>query len=207
MVRNLFKSWWALVLRGVLAILFGILAFLNPGAAMLTLVLWLGIFLLIDGILALVSAFANWKTTEDKWMIVLEGALTLFLGILIVMAPGAYSVFLVILLGIWAIFAGAMRIAMAIQVRKEIKGEGWIMAGGALAILFGVLIIAQPDIGIASLIYLIATFAILVGIVFVVIGLKMRKVGGKLQTLAAKGKDAIGKMREKGGSIPPLKES
>ncbi len=195
------------MLRGVLAILFGLLAFLNPGITMLALVWWVGIFLCVDGALGLYAAIAHWRSNEDKWMVVLEGALTLLLGILIVSAPGAYSVFVAILLGVWAIFAGSMRIAMAIQVRKEIEGEGWIMLGGALAVLFGLIVIAQPGVGITTLMYLLGAFAILLGIVFVVIGLKMRQVRKKVGDLLDSGKDALSRIREKAKDSPRLGES
>lgn len=195
MLQSLFKNWWAIALRGALAVLFGILALANPGVVAATLLMWLAVFLIIDGVLGLIGVFASWKQREDKWLFVLEGALSLVLGFLILRNPGATMVFAVMYLGIWAVFSGALRIAMAIQLRKEMEGEGWLILGGALTILFGFLIIAQPGIAVATLMYMLGIFAILLGGVLIALGFKVRKVGKRLKEKAGEFRQGIEAVR------------
>lgn len=191
MLQTFFKNWWAWVLRGAIAIIFGILALANPGAMAATLLFWLAVFLVIDGGISLITVFSTWKQREDKWLLVLEGALSLVLGFLIMRNPGATMALAVMYLGIWAIFSGAVRIAMAIQLRKEIEGEGWLILGGALTILFGLLIIAQPGIAVASLMYMVGIFAVLLGGVLIALGFKVRKVGKRIKEKAGELREGI----------------
>lgn len=177
MLKTLFRNWWVWILRGVLAILLGVLALTSPGTVAATLLMWLAIFLIIDGMLGLISVFSTWKQQEDKWLLVLEGGLSLILGMLVLLNLGATIVFAIMYLGVWTIFSGAMRIVMAIQLRKEIEGEGWLIAGGALNILFGLIIIAQPGIGISTLMTILGIFALLLGGLLIALGFKIRKAG------------------------------
>jgi len=177
MLKTLLNNWWIIALKGALLIIFGILAFMNPGATFTILLTWFAAFLFIDGIFSLVSVLRNWKQQEDKWLFVLEGVLNIVLGLLIFRNPGAYTLFTVLLMAFWSIFSGVSRIALAIQLRKEIEGEGWLALSGVLSILFGVIIIAQPGIGVTTFIYMIAIFAILIGLLLILLGFKVKKTG------------------------------
>lgn len=177
MLKLLFKNWWMLLLKGVLLILFGILAILNPGITLTVFVVWFAIFMMFDGVISLIGVFSNWNTEEDKWILVAEGVLSLLLGFLVYRKPETFVSFIAFLISFWAIFSGIYRVAMAIQLRKEIEGEGWLILSGILSILFGVIVFAQPGIGIATLMMIIAIFAILVGILLIVLSLKLRKSG------------------------------
>jgi uncharacterized membrane protein HdeD (DUF308 family) len=164
-------------LKGILLILFGVLAMLNPGITLTIFVVWFAIFMMFDGIISLIGVISNWKTEEDKWLMVTEGALSLLLGFLVYRKPETFVSFIAFLISFWAIFSGVSRIAMAIQLRKEIQGEGWLILSGILSVLFGVIVFAQPGIGIATLMIIIAIFAILVGILLILLSLKLRKSG------------------------------
>ena len=168
------------MLRGVLAIIFGVLAIANPAIAAATLVWWLGIFILIDGTMALVTALNNWNQKEDKWLLLLDAVISIILGILIFRTPGVTLLIIEMFLAVWAIFSGVTKIAMAIQLRKQIEGEGWLALSGLLSIIFGILIFAQPGIGVVTLMWLIAVFAIMVGAVLILLGLRIRKLGTKI---------------------------
>lgn len=183
MLRALTKSWWVLVLRGVLAILLGVLALANPGTTAATLVLWIAIFLIIDGALALLTTTARWKEREDKWLHVAEGVLSILLGILILNAPEMTLFLVVLYAAVWSIMAGITRIAMAIQLRKEIEGETWLALSGLLSIVFGILVIAQPGIGLATIMWMLGLFLILAGVVLIALGLKVKKLAGKVDDL------------------------
>ena len=184
MLKLLFKNWWTLLLKGILLILFGILAIINPGITLTVFVVWFAIFMMFDGIISLIGVISNWKTEEDKWLLVAEGALGLLLGFLVYRKPETFVSFIAFLISFWAIFSGVARIAMAIQLRKEIEGEGWLILSGILSILFGVIVFAQPGIGIATLMMIIAIFAILVGILLILLSLKLRKSGKLIEEKA-----------------------
>ena len=177
MLKTLLNNWWIIALKGALLIIFGILAFMNPGTTFAILLTWFAAFLFMDGILSLVSVLRNWKQQEDKWLFVLEGVLNIVLGILIFRNPGAYTLITIFLMAFWSIFSGVSRIALAIQLRKEIEGEGWLALSGVLSIMFGVIIIAKPGIGVATFIYMIAIFAILIGLLLILLGFKVKKTG------------------------------
>jgi uncharacterized membrane protein HdeD (DUF308 family) len=197
MLRILTKSWWVLVLRGVMAILLGVLALANPGITAATLVLWIAIFLTVDGALALVTTIARWKEREDKWLHVAEGVLSIVLGFLILRAP-EITLFLVILYAaVWSIMSGVARIAMAIQLRKEIEGEIWLAISGLASVVFGILVLAQPGIGLATILWMLGLFLILAGVVLIALGLKVRRLAGKVDDLL---EDAAGRVAQRAGS-------
>ena len=191
MLRALTKSWWVLVLRGVLAILLGVLALANPGTTVATLVLWIAIFLIIDGALALLTTTARWKEREDKWLHVAEGVLSILLGILILNAPEMTLFLVVLYAAVWSIMAGITRIAMAIQLRKEIEGETWLALSGLLSIVFGILVIAQPGIGLATIMWMLGLFLILAGVVLIALGLKVKKLTGKVDDLLDRAEERV----------------
>jgi uncharacterized membrane protein HdeD (DUF308 family) len=191
MLTLLFKNWWVLLLKGILLVIFGILSFMNPGITLATLVLWFAIFMMIDGVFSIFGVVSNWKTEEDKWLLLAEGALGLVLGLLVYRSPDTFLSFIAFVISFWAIFSGISRIAMAIQLRKEIEGEGWLILSGVLSVIFGILVFAQPGIGIATLMWIIAIFAILVGVLLILLSLKLRKAGNKLGEKAVQVKEGL----------------
>lgn len=177
MLKLLFKNWWVLLLKGILLVLFGILAFVSPGITLATLVIWFSIYMMIDGAFSIFGAISNWKTEEDKWLLLAEGAIGLMLGFLIYRSPGTFVSFIAFIISFWSIFLGISRIAMAIQLRKEIKGEGWLILMGLLSIVFGIIVFTQPAVGIATLMWMIGFFALLIGLLFILLSFKLRKAG------------------------------
>ena len=180
MLQSVLKNWWVLTLKGVLLIIFGIIAFMNPGVTFAILLTWFGVFLFIDGVLSLINVLSNWKGAEDKWMFVLEGLVNIVLGILIFRAPATYTIVAVFFMGFWSIFSGVSRIAMAIQLRKEMTGEGWLALSGVLGILFGIIIISNPAIGVATFMYVLAFFALAIGLLLVLLSFKVKNAKSKL---------------------------
>jgi uncharacterized membrane protein HdeD (DUF308 family) len=191
MLQLLFKNWWMILLKGILLVLFGILAFSNPGVTLSVLVWWFAIFMMIDGVFSLIGVLNNWKTEEDKWLLAAEGALSVLLGLLVFRSPASFMTFIAFLMGFWAIFSGVARIAMAIQLRKEIEGEGWFIASGIVAILFGLIVFAIPGVGIATLMWVIAGFSTLTGLLLILLSFKLRKTGKLLIEKAAELKSKL----------------
>ncbi|MEN9570887.1 MAG: hypothetical protein RL172_2118 [Bacteroidota bacterium] len=177
MLQLLFKNWWVLLLKGILFIVFGLLSIFNPSITISVLVVWFAAFMMVDGVLAIGGVILSWKTTEDKWLALIEGVISLLLGILVYRRPESFVSFIGVLIAFWSIFSGISRIAMAIQLRKEIQGEGWLILAGALSVLFGILVFAQPGAGVATVMMLTGIFALLIGIVLVLLSLKLKKAG------------------------------
>lgn len=182
MLRTFLNNWWLLALKGLLLIVFGIIAILNPGVTFTVMLIWFSAYLIMDGLISLVSVFRNWQTQEDKWMFVVEGVLGVLLGVLIYRSPDTYALFTVLMIAFWAIYAGVSRIGLAIQLRKEIEGEGWLALSGLLSILFGVIVIARPAIGISTLVFMIAIFALAIGAALIMLGLRVRKFREKVES-------------------------
>lgn len=175
MLKALTKNWWMVVLRGILLILFAILLFANPGLTAVTLAVWFAALLAVDGLITLFGTLRSWKETEDRWLLLADGALSLLLGILLFQAPGVTLLFISLTFAFWFIVSGVARIATGVALRKELKGEGWMILGGALSVVFGLILFAQPDLSLGTLMSLAGIFALIAGIFLLFVGFKLRK--------------------------------
>ena len=173
LLHALAKNWWLLLIRGLCAIVFGILTFVWPGITLLTLVLFYGAFVLADGILAIAAAIQGSKDAPRAWLIVL-GLLSVAAGVLTFVWPGITALVLLLLIAGWSIAIGVMQIYGAIKLRKEIDNEWWLIAGGVLSVLFGVILVVQPGAGALALLFVIGAYAIVYGIIMVIFSLKLR---------------------------------
>jgi uncharacterized membrane protein HdeD (DUF308 family) len=171
--------WWAMILRGIVAIAFGVMAFTWPGVTIATLVLLFGYYALLDGIFSLVSAIGG-RGREDRWMLVLEGIVGLWAGIVTLRAPEITAVVLVFFISIWAMTMGFLRIAAAIRLRKQISGEVWLALSGVLSVLFAVMLMARPALGAVGLIWVIAGYAVALGVILIMLGFELRHMGAMI---------------------------
>ena len=191
MLRILASSWWMLVVRGVLLLLLAILAFVNPGGTAQAFVLYSSILLMIEGVMTAISAFLVQSRDENRWFVLLEGVLTAVIGFLLFRSSVAVVLGFAFLFGAWMIFSGVMKVALAIQLRKEIEGEFWLGLAGVAGIVFGVIIFAQPGIGVATLLAIIGIFALLAGILLIALGLRLRTVQGRIHDAVDRTRDAV----------------
>jgi uncharacterized membrane protein HdeD (DUF308 family) len=173
------RSWWVLLLRGLVAIAFGALAWLQPGISLAALVLLFGVYSMADGILGVWTAVAGRREHEHWWVLLLGGLLGIGVGILTFLAPGVTALALLLYIAVWAIATGVLQIVAAIRLRKEIQGEWLLILGGLASVVFGVLVMAQPGVGAISLLWLIGTYAIVFGILLVLLAFKVRTLGGQ----------------------------
>jgi len=174
------RLWWMVALRGLLLLLFGLAAVFWPGVTLTVLVLWIGAGFLVNGLFALVAAIAG-RDVEGRGWLVVEGVLGILAGFVTFAYPGITQIVLLWLVAGWAIFSGIAQIAAAVQFRKVIRGEWLLGLAGALAILFGVLVIARPAVGLLTVALLIGWFAILYGAALLALGFRLR---GLLRRLA-----------------------
>ncbi|HYI52576.1 MAG TPA: HdeD family acid-resistance protein [Microlunatus sp.] len=168
-------AWIWAVVRGVLAIIFGIIAMVSPIGTAVVLAVVIGIFAIVDGIVDLIDAIRH-RGTSGVGLRVFLGIVSLLFGIIILVWPGKTLAFMVILIAIWSILIGALQIISNIGIRKEAPGAWvWGVVAGAIGVIFGILVLVWPGIGLVSLIWLIGIWAIVFGVALIVLGIQVRK--------------------------------
>lgn len=183
--RLLSRAWWVFLLRGALAILFGVLTYFRPGVTLAALVLLFGAFALADGVLSLFAAVSGRKELEHWWLVLLQGLVGIGVGVLTLLHPEVTAIALLFYIAVWAIARGVLEIAAAIRLRKEIEGEWALALAGIASVLFGVLLLAQPGAGALAVLWLIATYAIFFGVVLIALGFKARGFEKRLEKARA----------------------
>lgn len=177
---ELAKKWWVLLIRGILLIVIGLLAFVSP----LVWVTFVGIYMLIDGMTMLFSGFGDQPPGQSRWPLVIIGVLSLLAGVIILWNPVVGVFTLTLVVAAWAVLTGILTIMSAIRLREEIDNEWWLIISGVLAVIFGVLVFAGGEAGIVAGSFAIATvfgvFAILVGVLSIVLAFRVRDFGKQI---------------------------
>ena len=169
-------SWWALAVRGVAAVLFGLAALIWPSLTLAVLIILYGAYALVDGVFAIVAGLRAGSGTR-RWLLLAEGALGILTGLIAIFWPGVSAVVLLYIIAFWAIFGGLLRIVGAVLLRREIDNE-WTMAlSGILWVLLGIVLFALPGAGLLSLAWLIGIFALGAGITLIALALRVRSQG------------------------------
>jgi uncharacterized membrane protein HdeD (DUF308 family) len=175
MVLTLKNNWWIFVVYGVIAILFGIFAFVHPLGSAVALAWAFGVMALADGFTTLAALFDKRVRMSKAWLVLYALASIVF-GLLAVINPLSVAGALLLLLGIWLIVAGVFRIVFAIHVRKQIDNEWMIGLSGALAIVLGILFIANPVASLVTLMLWIGAAVMIYGVFQIMAGLRLRKL-------------------------------
>jgi uncharacterized membrane protein HdeD (DUF308 family) len=168
------RGWRRMLVRGIAAILFGIFTWLAPGITLVALVLLFGCYALVDGALASWIAVAARKRTENWWLLLLAGLVGIGVGIITLTSPGVTAVALLFYMAIWAIARGVLEIVAALRLRDEIEGEWLFIVSGLFSVAFGVLLMAKPGAGALTVLWLVAAYAVVFGIVLVMLAFKAR---------------------------------
>jgi uncharacterized membrane protein HdeD (DUF308 family) len=179
---ELSRWWWTFILRGVLAILFGVIAFISPPVTIAALVLLFGAWALVDGIFDIVAAIRHRTMDRSWWLTILEGIVGIVVGLLALAFPDIAAGALLLLISAWSIVTGVIEIVLAIRLREQITGELWLAIAGVLSIVFGVLLFLFPAAGALTIIWIIGGFAIAFGILLIMLGWRLRGVHQRLQT-------------------------
>jgi uncharacterized membrane protein HdeD (DUF308 family) len=170
--------WWALALRGAIAILFGLAALLRPDIALEALILLFGAYALVDGVFAIVGIFGGTRGGTPRWLLLIEGIAGILAGIIAFVLPGLTALVLLYLIAAWAIVTGIFEIATAMRLRREIRGEWALIIGGALSVLFGViLVLVSPFAALLSFVWLIGVYAVAFGILVLITAFAVRGRG------------------------------
>lgn len=173
-----------ILLRGIVALLFGFLAFVLPGVTLATIILLFAFFALFDGVFALITSIKEPKGTEGRGSMALKGLISIAAGVFALSYPGITAISFFYLIGVWAIASGGAEIAAAIALRHELSNEWLLLLAGALSVLFGVLMFRNPSVGAQTIIWLIGAFAITYGIVELMFSFELKRLGSELRTAA-----------------------
>ena len=172
--ETLVHNWWLFTLRGVLGIIFGILALIFPGPTILSLVLLFSAYMLADGIFGIISAVRAIRRKEDRWgLLIFEGLLDIATGVVAFLWPGLTVVAFVWLIAAWAIVSGGLMTAAGFRLNIE-HGRWWLVLGGLLSLAYGVLLIITPLIGAVVLTWWLGAYALVFGVALVIFSLKLR---------------------------------
>jgi uncharacterized membrane protein HdeD (DUF308 family) len=179
MLVSLADNWGLLLLRGVLSILFGLVALFLPGPTLVALVLLFGAYALLDGILALIVAISG-RGERGFGSLLFEGIFGIGAGLVTFFYPGITALALLAVIATWAIVTGVMAIISAIALRKEMTGEWALAASGVLSVIFGVLLIIWAPAGLLALVWLIGIYAMAAGIAIIPLALRLRQLSHEM---------------------------
>lgn len=177
------RLWWVFLLRGSVGIVFGLMAFAWPELTLSALFLLFGAYMLVDGLFGIIDAVRYRASARPVWPLVIEAVLGIGAGLLTMLWPDLTAVVLLMFVAAWAVLGGLLRIVLAFQIRHEITGEWILIAGGLLSILLGGALVALPEAGLISLVWVIGFYAVLIGALFVFLALRLRKLGRSVGVL------------------------
>jgi uncharacterized membrane protein HdeD (DUF308 family) len=138
------------------------------------LILFFGAYTLVDGVFAIASGIMD---SSRRWSLLAEGVLGVVAGLILLTRPGIGALVLLYVIAFWAIFTGVLEIVAAISLRREIDNEWLMILGGALSVLFGIILAVLPGVGLLSLTWLIGAYALVFGVAFIVLGFRVRGHG------------------------------
>jgi uncharacterized membrane protein HdeD (DUF308 family) len=177
------QSAWMLILRGVIAIAFGVLAVALPGLTLVLLVTLFAAYALLSGIVSIVAAWRSRGLDNKWWLTLLLGIVGIAAGIYAVVFPALTALVLVLLMGANAIVTGVLDIAIAIRLREAVKGTWMLVLSGIVSIIFGVLVLFFPGAGAIALVWLISFYAIVTGVLLLTLGMRARRAAHERPSL------------------------
>ena len=183
MITAFAQNWWTFVLRGIFALLFGILAFVAPGPTLTTLIFVYGFYAILNGAFALYTAW-NLRSYDRWWVFLLEGLLGIAAGVIAFIYPGAAAIAFLSILAGWAILVGILQIVAAIRLRQVIENEWSMGLGGLASVIFGVLLIVWPRSGLVTISWLIGFYAVAFGIMLLLLGSRLRGLNKTIRQTA-----------------------
>ena len=179
MLEDLSRHWGWVALRGLVAVLFGVFAFVAPGVTLAVLVLFWGAFAFVDGVLALMAAFKVRDQGKPFWPLLIVGFLGIAAGVATFLWPGMTALVLLLFIGAWAFVMGVFQILAAVRLRREIEHEWLLALSGALSVLFGLFVLFQPGAGALALIWALGAYAVVFGVLIIGLAFKLKGVAAR----------------------------
>jgi uncharacterized membrane protein HdeD (DUF308 family) len=173
---GLARWWWTFIVRGVVAIVFGVIALVYPPVGIGVLVGLFAAWAIIDGVNSMLTGIRTRGTDRSWWLEILEGVIGVAAGIIALVLPGFAAEILLLLIAAWAILTGVLEIVMAVRLRRVIEGEVWLALAGVASIVFGVVLFLFPAAGALSIVWLLAGFAIAFGVFLIMLGWRLRGI-------------------------------
>lgn len=174
MSHVIIRNWWSLVIRGLIAILFGAMTLIWPGITLDVLAIFFGAYALIDGVLSLIGAVRA-SSAHERWgALVLEGVAGLFAGVITLFWPAMTIFALIVIIGAWAIVTGIFELVAAWRLRKHVSGEWMLALVGAASTVFGIMLLIAPLTGALVLAIWIGAYALIFGVMMVALGFRLR---------------------------------
>jgi uncharacterized membrane protein HdeD (DUF308 family) len=186
-VDTLARNWWAVLLRGVAGVLFGIATFLAPGISLAALVLLYGAYAFADGVFSIASAIRRHGSSDNWWLLLLRGLVGVAAGVLTVLWPGITALALLYLIAIWALIAGGLELGAAVRLRKIIGNEWLLALSGIASIAFGVLLLLFPGAGALAVVLWIGAYALVTGALLIALGIRLHALRSPRHPRAAPG--------------------
>jgi len=174
MRTSIAKNWWVLVIRGCLGVGLGIVAFVWPGITLASLVILFGAYALVDGVMAIVATVRALESHERWGAFLLEGIAGIAAGLLTMAWPAITAVWLIYLIGAWAVVTGVFEIIAAVKLRKHFAGEWLLALTGVASLIFGVVIMAAPLAGALVIAIWVGAYAFVFGVLLIALGFRLR---------------------------------
>jgi uncharacterized membrane protein HdeD (DUF308 family) len=167
------QNWWAVALRGVFAILFGLIALFVPGATILSMVLFFSAYMLVDGIFGIVAGVRAAGRGQRWGWLILEGLANIAVGVIAFLWPGLTVLAFILMLAAWSLVTGIMVVVAAFKLDPE-YGRGWLIFSGIVSVLFGIALVIAPLIGAVVLTWWLGAYAVVFGISLLILAFKLR---------------------------------
>ncbi len=169
------SGWWLFLLRGIIALAIGIVAVVDPGATLGALILLLGWFFIVDGVLALVKAVRVMRSDHSWWLLGFSGVAGIVAGLLVFVFPGLTALTLGYVVAFWAIVTGVLELVVAFSLRRALASEILYVVFGAFSVVFGVYVLFVPSLGLAYLTIMIAIYGFVAGFSLIATALRLRR--------------------------------
>ncbi len=166
------RSWWTLLVRGIIAIIIGSVALVWPQITLEAIVILIGVFLILDGLSAIMQSLAQ---KYHRWVLVLfSGILGVLAGIITLFWPGIAEIVVIYLIAAWALITGILEIVASLNMDETFQGRWLLLIGGILSFVFGIVVFLRPDLGLLAIVVLLGFYALFVGIIMVILALEVR---------------------------------
>jgi uncharacterized membrane protein HdeD (DUF308 family) len=180
------RDWWVFGIRGIAALVFGMLAFIWPETTLTALVFLFGAYALVDGVSLLIALVrGDAAARRDAWAVAIIGVLGIVVGVVTFMWPGLTALSLLYLVAFWAIATGTFQVIAAVALRRELDGEFWMALGGVASIVFGALLVAFPGDGLITLVWLVGIWSVVFGVSSLGLAYRLHAIDAALPAPAA----------------------
>jgi len=176
-MHALVRNWWIVLLRGIVALLFGLVVAFYPMAGLVGILVAFGVFAFVGGAFAIGAGIV--ADPVRRWDVVAEGVIGVLAGIATFARPGITALALYGLIAAFALVTGALQLVSAVRLRGEVRGVGWLTLAGITSVLFGVMMIALPRAGMLALAWLIAAYGIIFGISMISLSMSLRRLAAR----------------------------